>query len=103
MTTSRAWLLPLLALGAVTIGVALPAIAGAQEYPPQTASSTTVAEQGSTVPTTAPVTDSTVTPQAASQLPFTGGDIVGLTALGLGAAGGGYALMRSGRRRAGTS
>jgi hypothetical protein len=98
MTTSRARLLPLLAVGAITVGISLPAIAGAQEYPGPTdttvpASSTTVAPEGSTVPTTDPA------PNATATLPFTGGDVVGLLTIGLGALGGGYALMRSGARR----
>jgi hypothetical protein len=36
---------------------------------------------------------------SSGSLPFTGGDVVGLTIIGLGAVGGGAVLARSGRRR----
>jgi hypothetical protein len=36
----------------------------------------------------------------ASSLPFTGGDVVGLSLIGIGAVAGGTALVRSGRRKA---
>jgi hypothetical protein len=35
-----------------------------------------------------------------SSLPFTGGDVVGLSLIGIGAVAGGTALVRSGRRKA---
>jgi hypothetical protein len=102
MTTLRARLLPLFAVGAVAGAMSLPVIAGAQEYPPPTdttvASSTTVGPSGSTVPT--PTTDPGTDSNESSTLPLTGGDILGLVTIGVGALGGGYALARSGRRRA---
>ena len=99
MTTSRARLLPLLAVGAVTVGLSIPAIAGAQEYPPPTntsvpSSSTTVAGATSTL------SGSSTTADESTTLPFTGGDVAGLVTIGIGAVGVGYALTRTRRRKA---
>ena len=79
----------------------VPALAGAQEYPPPTDttvpnSSTTVGASASTVVTSS-TTDANS--DASTALPFTGGDVVGLITIGIGALGAGYALMRSGTRR----
>jgi hypothetical protein len=102
MTTSRARLLPLLAVGAVTAGLSIPAIAGAQEYPPPTntsvpSSSTTVAAATSTLPTSSTTVEAA---EESTTLPFTGGDVAGLVTIGIGAIGVGYALKRTARRKA---
>jgi hypothetical protein len=97
--------LRLLAAGTVAAGVSLPAVAMAQqggdEYP--TPSSTP--EVPSTVPETAvPGGTSTSVERGADggggSLPVTGGQIAGLTLIGLGITGAGVVMVRLGRRPA---
>ncbi len=84
----------------------LPSVAGAEPVPPYGAGSTSVTDpvheesaQTASVPTTAapaaavPATD-TDTP---SSLPFTGGDVAGLAAIGAGALGVGLVVSRARR------
>ena len=53
---------------------------------------------GSSVPT--PTTAVSAQTSNDGSLPFTGGDVVGLSLIGIGAVAGGTALVRSGRRKA---
>jgi hypothetical protein len=54
-------------------------------------------ENTAVVPTSAAAVSST---SENGSLPFTGGDVVGLSLIGIGAVAGGTALVRSGRRKA---
>jgi hypothetical protein len=96
MTTIRTRFLRVAAAGGIIAGVAmLPghAFADCNDYggggPCGTASSVPT-------PTTAVSTEKTND----AGLPFTGGDVVGLSLIGVGAVAGGTALVRSGRRKA---
>lgn len=52
---------------------------------------------GPTITTVAHHVVTTVAPHVGGSLPFTGGDVVGLVLLGVGALAGGFALLRSSR------
>jgi hypothetical protein len=91
--------LRLLAAGTVAAGVMLPAVAMAQEDPYPTPSSTP--EVPSTVPdTVTPGGAAVETAGGGGTLPVTGGQIAGLTLIGLGITGAGVVLVRLGRRPA---
>ena len=95
--------LRLLAAGTVVAGVMLPAVALAQEGGDEYPTPSSTPEVPSTVP------DDVVTPggQTAVEtsggggsLPVTGGQIAGLTLIGLGITGAGVVMVRLGRRPA---
>ncbi|MGH9048252.1 MAG: hypothetical protein ACRDY4_00815 [Acidimicrobiia bacterium] len=98
--TQRA--LRLIAAGAVVTGVMLPAAALAQQDPVYPTPSST--PEVTNPPAVAGGGASTsVEPVGAREtLPFTGGEIAGLTLIGLGVTGAGVAMVRIGRRRATT-
>ncbi len=95
-TTLRTRFLRLAAAGGIVAGAAmLPtglAFASCNGYGGGSCGSSSSAP----VPTTA-VSNST---SDTGSLPFTGGDVVGLSLIGVGAVAGGTALVRSGRRKA---
>lgn len=101
----RGWVARLLFVAALALGVLAPATAWAQDnYPP----STTVTTGGCSGTNADPrVCGTNVQGSnagvASSSLPFTGGDVALLTVLGIGAAGGGIALLMLGRRRSRTA
>jgi hypothetical protein len=91
--------LRLIATAAVVGGVMVPAAALAQEYPsPTTDPTPTTAHTGSQTAATpaSPVSTKVQT----GTLPFTGGQLAGLTVAGLGAVGVGLVFLRFGRKRA---
>ncbi|MGQ0802702.1 MAG: hypothetical protein ACT4PI_02385 [Actinomycetota bacterium] len=93
--------LRLLAAGTVAAGVMLPAVALAQQggdpYP--TPSSTPTVPSTASQPT-AGGTSTTETSGGGGSLPVTGGQIAGLTLIGLGITGAGVVMVRLGRRPA---
>lgn len=92
MTTVRSRALRLLAVGGLVGAVWLPTAASAQDvYGAGNAGG--VNEQG------APGSNVAPTQTSGGNLPFTGGDVVGLALLGAGAVTGGMVLARSGRRK----
>lgn len=97
--TQRA--LRLVAAGAVVAGVMLPAAAVAQQDPvyptPSSTPEVTNPPRGSSGSSTSIDVSS-----SQETLPFTGGEIAGLTMIGLGVTGAGVAMVRIGRRRATT-
>jgi hypothetical protein len=96
MTTIRTRILRFAAAGGIIAGAAmLPASAFAtcNNYGGGSCGSAT------SVPTPTTAVSATTTSNDGS-LPFTGGDVVGLSLIGIGAVAGGTALVRSGRRKA---
>ncbi|MFN8037011.1 MAG: hypothetical protein U0V73_13835 [Acidimicrobiia bacterium] len=96
------------AITAIAVGGMLPIVAtpaGAQQCPqaspsdvtcnPEPAGSGQVAAADAAAPVQVKAVQAT-----RGGLPVTGGDVVGLTIVGLGAVGGGIAMVRFGRRRA---
>ena len=81
-----------LCFAGATALVAAPA--GAASYPNGGSTPTTVTVEGTTVPAPAATHD------PGQSLPFTGGDVAGLTVIGLALVGGGTVLVRRGRVRA---
>ena len=95
MTTIRTRILRFAAAGGIVAGVAmLPGVAFADcnNYGGGSCGSAT-----STPTQTTAVSSKT---SNEGSLPFTGGDVVGLSLIGIGAVAGGTALVRSGRRKA---
>jgi hypothetical protein len=88
-----------MAAGAVVVGVMLPAAALAQQDPvyPTPSSAPTVTEPAREA---APTTSARPPVVSEEKLPVTGGQIAGLTLIGLGVTGAGVAMVRIGRRRA---
>jgi hypothetical protein len=96
MTTIRTRILRFAAAGGIVAGAAmLPvrAFADCNNYGGGKCGS----ESSAPTPTTKVSAEST---SPTSSLPFTGGDVVGLSLIGIGAVAGGTALVRSGRRKA---
>jgi hypothetical protein len=81
----------LLVAGAIAAGVMVPSAAVAQEYPTPTDPPSVTADPGAG-------SSSSVTDPGGTRLPVTGGQVAGLTLIGLGAAGAGAVLVRIGRR-----
>jgi hypothetical protein len=95
MTTIRTRILRLAAAGGIVAGVAMmPSVAFADcnNYGGGSCGS------ASSAPTPTSGVDSQTSNDGT--LPFTGGDVVGLSLIGIGALAGGTALVRSGRRKA---
>jgi hypothetical protein len=95
-TTLRIRILRMAAAGGIIAGAAmLPgrAFAECNNY----AGGSCGTESTGAVPTTKVGAEST---NQDGNLPFTGGDVVGLSLIGIGAVAGGTALVRSGRRKA---
>jgi hypothetical protein len=95
MTTLRTRILRMAAAGGIVAGAAmLPvhAFAACNDY----GGGSCGTENTAVVPTSA-VSANTSND---GSLPFTGGDVVGLSLIGIGAVAGGTALVRSGRRKA---
>ena len=100
MSKVRKRALRLLAAGTITAGVMLPAVAMAQEGGDEYPTPSTTPNVPSTVPDTAvPAGSSTgETVGGGGSLPVTGGQIAGLTLIGLGITGAGVVMVRLGRR-----
>lgn len=99
MTTIRTRILRFAAAGGIVAGAAMAvpvhAFADCNNYGGGSCGSAT------SVPTPTPTTAvSAAASSPGSSLPFTGGDVVGLSLIGIGAVAGGTALVRSGRRKA---
>jgi hypothetical protein len=97
MTTIRTRILRIAATGGIIAGAAMAvpvhAFADCNNYGGGKCGA------ASSVPTpTSKVSSASTSPD--SSLPFTGGDVVGLSLIGIGAVAGGTALVRSGRRKA---
>lgn len=94
--------LRLLAAGTVAAGVMLPAVALAQEGGDEYPTPSSTPEVPSTVPGTVTAGGSTAvdTSGGGGSLPVTGGQIAGLTLIGLGVTGAGVVMVRLGRRPA---
>jgi hypothetical protein len=96
MTTIRTRILRIAAVGGIVAGAAMlptSAFADCNNYGGGKCGAAT------SVPTpTSKVSAASTSP--GSSLPFTGGDVVGLSLIGIGAVAGGTALVRSGRRKA---
>lgn len=95
-TKARATALRLLAAGGVAVGMMLPATAFAEDTCPY--------GTGNCGPTDTsggdPGSNTAGDPDGnGGNLPFTGGDVIGLALIGAGAVAGGTVLVRSGRRR----
>jgi cyanophycinase-like exopeptidase len=95
-TTLRSRILRMAAAGGIIAGAAmLPAYAYAAGDCPNYGGGNCGAESTAVVPTTAVKANTS----NEGTLPFTGGDVVGLSLIGIGAVAGGTALVRSGRRK----
>lgn len=83
-----------------SLAVFAPATAGAQDYPGGTTDERVLSDQQDR-----PAADPGTGAVAAAQqtLPVTGGDLLGLTVLGVGLVGGGAVVVRRSRRRAVTA
>ena len=95
MTTIRTRILRFAAAGGIVAGVAmLPvrAFADCNDYAGGNCGSASSAPTQTSAVSAATSND--------GSLPFTGGDVVGLSLIGIGALAGGTALVRSGRRKA---
>ena len=95
MTTFRTRVLRFAAASGIVAGVAMMpahAFAACNNYGGGSCGSATIVP----TPSTAVSSQSSNT----GSLPFTGGDVVGLSLIGIGALAGGTALVRSGRRKA---
>jgi hypothetical protein len=93
--TLRTRILRLAAAGGIVAGAAmLPVHAYAAECP-NYGGGNCGADSTAVVPTSAVRADAS----SEGSLPFTGGDVVGLSLIGIGAVAGGTALVRSGRRK----
>jgi hypothetical protein len=88
----------LLAAAAVAAGVMVPTALAAQEYPTPDDPPSVATDPSD--PADPAVSDPSATGSGGSTLPVTGGQIAGLTLIGLGAAGAGVVLVRMGRRPA---
>ena len=96
-TTLRIRILRMAAAGGIIAGAAmLPVHAYAAGDCPNYGGGNCGTESTAVVPTTAVKADTS----SEGSLPFTGGDVVGLSLIGIGAVAGGTALVRSGRRKA---
>jgi hypothetical protein len=96
MTTIRTRILRFAAAGGIVAGAAmLPGVAFADNCNNYGGGSCGTASS-------VPVPSTAVSSQTSNDgsLPFTGGDVVGLSLIGIGAVAGGTALVRSGRRKA---
>lgn len=95
--------LRLLAAGTVAAGVMLPAVALAQQGGDQYPTPSSTPELPSTVPEDLLIpggSSTTETSGGGGSLPVTGGQIAGLTLIGLGITGAGVVMVRLGRRPA---
>lgn len=99
--STKAWIPKLVAAGGALLALSLPMAAGAQTAPPYPGGSPpqVMSENLSREVPTRVLGESVTRPSGDGALPVTGGDVVGLTALGAGAVVTGAFLVRRGRSR----
>ncbi|MDQ1495273.1 MAG: hypothetical protein QOG69_1756 [Actinomycetota bacterium] len=94
-TTLRTRILRMAAAGGIIAGAAMVPVYAYADECPNYGGGNCGTESTAIVPTTAVKANTS----SQSTLPFTGGDVVGLSLIGIGAVAGGTALVRSGRRK----